>query len=132
MIGVRSIASSCQVSKPDSISSAMSVSPDFSAAIPSSGSPGISVRSTAGWRSRNAAIARGASVAPAVGNATIRSRPPRRPAIASSSASASASRARIASAWRTSASPASVRLHAARAAIDEHGSRLTFQRRDLL
>ena len=105
---VRSIASSWQVSKPVSISIAMSASPAFSAAIPSSGSPGTSVSSTPGWRARNCAIARGASVAPAVGNATIRSRPPRRPAIASSSASASARRASTASAWRTSASPASV------------------------
>ena len=40
-------------------------------------------------------MASGMSVAPAVGKEAMRSRPPRRPAIASSSASASASRATI-------------------------------------
>ena len=55
------------------------------------------------------AIAAGMIDAPALGKATRRRRPPRRPAIASSSASASDSRARITSAWATSARPASVR-----------------------
>ena len=75
----------------------------------SSGSDRLSDSSTAGWRSRKAAIASGISVEPADSKAAIRRRPPRRPAIASSSASASARRAMIASVWRTSASPASVR-----------------------
>ena len=95
-------------SKPASTVSAMSHSPALMHSRPSSGSRGASVTSTPGWRSRKRAIARGAIVAPAVGNDTIRRRPPRMPAIASSSASASASRARITSACATSARPASV------------------------
>src|SRR5215217_3225553 len=74
-----------------------------------SGSPSVIVSSIAGCLARKSAIASGISVAPADSNAAIRRRPPRRPAIASSSASASARRASTASAWRTSASPASVR-----------------------
>ena len=54
-------------------------------------------------------MASGIRLDPADSNAAMRRRPPRRPAIASSSDSASASRAMIASAWRTTASPASVR-----------------------
>ena len=38
----------------------------------------------------------------------------------------------IASAWRTTASPASVRLHAARAALHERGAGLALERGDLL
>ena len=107
--GWRSIAGSEIGAKPASTVSAMSHSPDFRQSRPSSGSRGASVTSTPGWRSRKRAIARGAIVAPAVGKETSRSRPPRMPAIASNSASASASRARITSAWATSARPASVR-----------------------
>src|SRR4051794_25134531 len=54
-------------------------------------------------------MAAGAMVAPALGKDASRTRPPRRPAMASSSASASARRARMTSVWRTSASPACVR-----------------------
>ena len=61
-----------------------------------------------GCAARNRAIAGGISVAPALGNATTRMRPERRPEIASSSASASSSRARMTSACSTSARPASV------------------------
>ena len=75
----------------------------------SSGSDRLIDSSTAGCSPAKAAIASGISVEPADSNDAIRRRPPRRPAIASSSASASASRAMIASAWRTTASPASVR-----------------------
>ena len=88
--------------------SARSSSPLLSSGAESSGSAMISDSSTPGCSARKAAIASGISVAAADSNAASRSRPPRRPAIASSSASASPRRARIASAWRTSASPASV------------------------
>ena len=88
--------------------SATSISPLRSSGAESSGSAMISDSSTPGCSARKAAIASGISVAAADSNAARRRRPPRTPAIASSSASASPSRARIASAWRTSASPASV------------------------
>ena len=88
--------------------SASSSSPLLSCGSASSGSASASDSSTAGWRCLNVAIASGISVAPADSNEAIRRRPPRRPAIASSSASASARLPRIASVWRTSARPASV------------------------
>ena len=66
------------------------------------------VSSTSGWRSLNRASAGGTNEAPAVENDARRTRPPRTPAIASSSASAAASRASTTSAWSTSARPASV------------------------
>ena len=91
------------------MSSAMSTSPPRSLLRAGPGSAGSSVSSTAGWRSRKRAIASGMIDAPALGKAASRRRPPRRPAMASSSASASDSRARIASACSTSARPASVR-----------------------
>ena len=87
---------------------ARSMSPARSAATAASGSTSVIESSTAGWAFANAAIATGMIVAAADSNAASRSRPPRRPAIASSSASASASRPRMPSAWRTTASPASV------------------------
>ena len=89
--------------------SAISSSPLLSFGSESIGSASDSDSSTAGWRSRKVAIASGISVAPADSKDAMRRRPPRSPAIASSSASASASRPRIASVWRTSARPASVR-----------------------
>ena len=132
MIGVRSIAASWQVSKPDSISSAMSVSPHFSAAIPSSGSPGISVMSTAGWRSRKAATARGAKR-----RARARERDEAQPAAAQARdrlqlglGIGEPREDRVGMAHERLARVGE--LHAARVAVDEDGSRLTFQRRDLL
>ena len=97
-----------------------------------SGSAGSSVSSTAGWRSRKRAIASGMIVAPALGNAASRSRPPRRPAIASSSASASASRARIDVGVIDERAPGVGQPHAAAAALDELRAGLALERRDLL
>src|SRR3954447_14710074 len=68
----------------------------------------IRLSSTPGCCARKAAMASGMRLAAADSKDARRSLPPRHPAIASSSASASPIRARIASAWRTSASPASV------------------------
>ncbi len=88
---------------------ARSMSPARRAATAASGSSSVIDCSTAGCGWANAEIAIGITVAAADSKAAIRRRPPRRPAMASSSASASASRARIPSACRTTASPASVR-----------------------
>ena len=115
-----------------SITSASSSSPLLSWGVDSSGSASESESSTAGWRARKRAMASGMSVEPADSKAAIRRRPPRRPAIASSSASASASRARIASVWPTSARPASVSRtpRALRSTSTVPG--LALERRDLL
>ena len=96
------------------------------------GSASDSDSSTAGWRSRKVAIASGISVAPADSKEAMRRRPPRSPAIASSSASASASRPRIASVWRTSARPGVGEADAAHAALDERRPGLALERGDLL
>ena len=98
----------------------------------SSGSARLIDSSTAGWRSRKAAIASGISVEAADSNDAIRRRPPRRPAIASSSASASASRAMIASAWRTTRLAGVGEADAARAALHERRAGLALERGDLL
>ena len=79
------------------------------AGIASTGSASTRLSSTPGWRERKVAIACGTIAEPAVWKEASRTRPPRMPAIASSSASASARLASTASVWRTSASPASVR-----------------------
>ena len=74
----------------------------------SSGSVSENVSSTSGWRALKCASAGGSSEALAVENEASRTRPPRTPAIASSSASAAASLASTTWAWSTSARPASV------------------------
>ena len=110
----------------------MSHSPVLTQSRPSCGSRGSSVTSTPGWRSRKRAIARGAIVAPAVGNETSRSRPPRTPAIASSSASASASRAEDDVGVAHERVTGLGQPHAARVAVDEDRPGLAFERGDLL
>ena len=85
--------------------------------------PARSVSSTPGCASRKRPIAFGMIVAPAEGNAASRSRPERRPAMASSSASASASRERMTSVWRSSAVPGVGQPHAAGVALDEQRAR---------
>ena len=116
----------------DSKTIARSSSPLRSSGTQSSGSDMLIESSTAGCFWRKAAMASGISVAPADSKAAMRRRPPRRPAIASSSASASASRAMIASAWRTTASPASVSRTPRALRCDERGAGLALERRDLL
>ena len=108
------------------------MSPARSATTASSGSSSDIDSSTpgCGWAKR--AIATGMIVPATDSNAAIRRRPPRRPAIASSSASASASRARIALGVAHDRLARVGEPHAARAALDEHGAGLALERGDLL
>ena len=112
--------------------SATSSSAARSICTASSGSCSTKVSSTSGWRLLKRATAGGRSDAPALGNDDSRTRPPRTPAIASSSASAAASLRdhdlgvldeRLAGVGEP---------HAAAAAVDERGAGALLERRDLL
>ena len=104
----RAMPSSARVRNETVMPSARSISPPRSSGSAVLGLGGLSDSSTAGWRGAEARDRQRHERRGGARKAARRRRPPRRPAIASSSASASASRARIASAWPTSASPASV------------------------
>ena len=83
-----------------------------------------------GCAARKVAIASGISVAPAVGNEAIRSRPPRTPAIAASSASAASRRARIAVRVLDERGAGGGRAHAPAVALDQRHARLGLERGD--
>ncbi len=104
----------------------------MSSGAASSGSVMISDSSTPGCSARKAAIASGISDAAADSNEARRRRPPRTPAIASSSASASPrpgeDRVRVAHERLTGLGEAD----AARVALDERAAGLALERRDLL
>ena len=87
----------------------------------------LGVRRRGRWRSPAASASR-----PAVGNEAIRSRPPRTPAIAASSASAASSRARIAVGVRDQRGAGGGRAHAAPVALDQRRAGLGLERGDRL